>query len=294
MTSWRYRLGLEIFHLGQKLSGRKSLLAIACSCLIKGYWNETYDEDTNGERWLVGCLANLWTDTRITLVDCGANRGSWTESFLNTSGISISRAVLIEPNRALARMLVEKLTHAGAVVVNAACSKSAGRIDFFLSHDDDLVSTTIRAGARAREITRGARFETVEIECVTLDSLLTTGGPAGPDECDHVVLKVDVEGAEAEVLMGAETCLKKRIFDLVQFEFSEATLESGRTLRWFFDWFARHGYVVGRLFPRGVGFMEYHPALNRLLAGNWVAIRRDDDVLRTALSLPGFDGSRVP
>lgn len=101
MTNWRYHLGRGIFRIGQRLSGRRSVLATACECLVKGYWNESYDEDSNGERWLIRKLVSLWSGDEVIVVDGGANRGKWSERFL-AGNTRIRNILLVEANPRLA------------------------------------------------------------------------------------------------------------------------------------------------------------------------------------------------
>src|SRR5205807_9631628 len=91
----------------------------------------------------------------------------------------------------------------------------------------------------------------------------------------HVdLLKIDVEGAEGDVLAGFEGALSARAIDVVQFEYGFADAGAHFTASDASTLFESHGYVVGRLFPHGVLFEPYHRELEDYrLALNRIAVR---------------------
>jgi hypothetical protein len=87
-------------------------------------------------------------------------------------------------------------------------------------------------------------------------------------------LKVDVEGYEFFVLKGAENMFKQGIVDMVQYEFSGATLESRFFLRDFLRFFEQYGYDMYRLKSRSLERVEYFPDQERFTLTNFVAVKR--------------------
>jgi FkbM family methyltransferase len=87
--------------------------------------------------------------------------------------------------------------------------------------------------------------ESIDVPCDTIDNFVEE------NEIDRIqFLKVDVEGFEKSVLMGAEDTLDQRRVDVVCFEVSEAQLkgagtEAGET----FEFLKDHGYLTYRFRP---------------------------------------------
>ena len=104
--------------------------------------------------------------------------------------------VHVEPRPDLAAELVA--ARPGDVVVRAAASDRTGSITLHVVAEDGDLSTT--ASSQAAELTRqGMTVTPVTVPTLTLNELLTEAG-IGPVD----VLKIDVEGAEADVLRGAD------------------------------------------------------------------------------------------
>ena len=93
-------------------------------------------------------------------------------------------------------------------------------------------------------------------------------------EIVHIdLLKIDTEGADHLVLAGFEGMLASHNIDVVQFEYGTWALETKFLLRDFYLLFASCGYVVGRLFPRGVHFGPYDVCDEDFRGLNFVAVR---------------------
>jgi FkbM family methyltransferase len=107
------------------------------------------------------------------------------------------RGVTVEPNPALAELgrAVRPRDH----LFEGLCGASAGEATLYLQREFHGLSTTIaeHAEAAAKEVNRAA--EAVRFPMTTLAALCEAQAPASFE-----FLKVDVEGAEADVLRGAD------------------------------------------------------------------------------------------
>ena len=70
-------------------------------------------------------------------------------------------------------------------------------------------------------------------------------------------LKIDVEGAEMDGFNGFREAFLGQKIDLVQFEYGAINLITRVMLADFYRFFEEHGFVVGKLYPEGVGFKDY-------------------------------------
>jgi hypothetical protein len=69
-------------------------------------------------------------------------------------------------------------------------------------------------------------------------------------QLDHIdLLKIDTEGHDLAVLIGAEQALRDRKIRMIQFEFIPANIATGVTMHHFFT--VLHGYKIGRLCLNG-------------------------------------------
>lgn len=95
-----------------------------------------------------------------------------------------------------------------------AVAASAGRAQFYVG--DDVSFSSLHRTQRLHD-----DVECVEVELVALDTALA-------DAPSVDLLKIDVEGAESEVLRGARALLRRSRAPIVQFEFSHKNMDEAR------------------------------------------------------------------
>lgn len=125
-------------------------------------------------------------------VDIGANYG---EMLAGSRVTPAARVVAIEPNPAIASLLrrtCEELPFDVELVENVISHEEAGGIQFAI---DTAWSGTSHIALGGETLDSG-RFDIIEVPSTTLDALF-------PDALRAAVLKIDVEGAEMQVLQGA-------------------------------------------------------------------------------------------
>jgi len=178
---------------------------------VRSCWLGTYERQT--QELLAAC-----TKTGQVAVDCGANVGFFTIMLSRLLGES-GRVIAFEPLPANARQLREHLELNDIRNVSfyeAATGAETGRQKFALGD-----STT-----QGRLTDEGD----LEVEVHALDDLVTSGRIPPPD-----VVKIDVEGAERDVLEGARRTLAAQRPSLIiathGWRAHEACLELLRELR---------------------------------------------------------------
>jgi len=133
------------------------------------------------------------------ILDVGANHG---EMLLWPELPRGARVYAFEPNPALAPLLRRSLADSGvaAEVVEAAVGSIDGRIALHLDRRWSGTSSLIAANT-------SGDYRTVEVPITRLDSFLA--GLDGPAPGGSLLVKIDVEGLEAEVLQGLRPALNR-------------------------------------------------------------------------------------
>lgn len=133
------------------------------------------------------------------ILDVGANHG---EMLLWPELPQGARVYAFEPNPALAPLLRRSLADSGvaAEVVEAAVGSVDGRIALHLDRRWSGTSSLIAANT-------SGDYMTVEVPITRLDSFLA--GLDGPAPGGSLLVKIDVEGLEAEVLQGLHPALDR-------------------------------------------------------------------------------------
>jgi FkbM family methyltransferase len=132
-----------------------------------------------------------------TAVDVGANIGLYSMLFSHLVGDS-GRIIAFEPMPFAAARLREHVALNGLRNIDVrelAVGSRSGSCEFFIGpkHHTSISSVTPIAGA-----------EQITVPCTTLDEALSDVGRV-------TLLKIDVEGAEADVLAGAQTVLDRGV-----------------------------------------------------------------------------------
>ena len=138
------------------------------------------------------------------MIDGGANRGSFTDAFLQLH--RPEKLVLIEAIPDLAEKLRARYAgKAGISVVSAALSDRNGEARFEINQSDASSSLLPIDPRNSAWFGRDLRVaQTVTVPTMTLPALLEEQGLSGVD-----LLKLDLQGAERSVLMGGAAVLER-------------------------------------------------------------------------------------
>lgn len=143
-----------------------------------------------------------------TVIDVGAAYGSFTDQC--TTVFPDAKYVLVEPLDEY-RLLLEKMktTMPALQCVYAAAASHSGEIE--INVHPDLVGSSLYA-----EVEKGTDVNGVprRVRSVTIDSVVREIGVDGP-----VLLKLDVQGAEREVLNGAREILQECQYIILEVSF---------------------------------------------------------------------------
>lgn len=165
-----------------------------------------------------------------TFVDIGANHGSFSiraTSFVGSSGF----VVAVEPNSRLARLVRRsiEMTHVPFAVHAVALGRAPGIVTLHVPNDSSG-SASVFSGYSAD------RHREVRVPVETADSVLADVSSDQP-----CVVKLDVEGAERDVLLGAVSFLR-RVRPIVLWELNPDSAAAAEGIEALFSAFGEAGY----------------------------------------------------
>jgi FkbM family methyltransferase len=203
-----------------------------------------------------------------TVFDIGANVGTYTEAFLS---LGAGKVVAVEPTPDLVRKL-RYIRDKRLTVVGSGVGKEPGILPFNLSNFSTLNSFSGEwLDKVAQEVPSGRPqwVNTVNVEVTTLDAIIKEHGT--PD-----YIKIDVEGAELQVLQGLTSSPKYLSFEFHS-ELHDILISCIR--RSCFSPLAQFNYILGE--PCGK---------NSLMLSEWVGADGMVEIARNALTTPRVYG----
>lgn len=234
------------------------------------------DVESSGE---IGFLKLFLRSTRIAqdpavVFDVGANTGTWSARLLELARAEdrIIHVTAFEPSAAAREQLARSAASGeGLTVEPVALGREPGRGILYAN-----AAASSLASLHHRRLDHfGIKMELEEtVEVTTLDRYCRE---RGVDRID--LLKLDVEGAELDVLWGSTELLEGGRIGALQFEFGGCNIDS----RTFFQdfWYLLHErFELYRVVSDGLWPIErYREQLERFVTTNYVAISRSNDVL---------------
>jgi FkbM family methyltransferase len=258
---------------------RDSSHAVALARFANAYYDIFYRNCSgvmtdNGETALLQRLSGL---PLKTAVDVGANVGSWTMAMKNARPEIEIHAFEIMPATAQ-QMRVNIADLNGIKLNNFGLGDAADEIEIWYSPDNHVLTSAF--GARVAEFPElNGTWQTVRAKVIRGDEYLAESG------VEHVdFLKIDVEGMEMKVLMGFERTFARNAIDVVQFEYAPLNKYIPLLLRDLYGFFEPRGFVVGKVFPKGVAFKTYENTDEDFLGLTYVACRAERTDLRERLA----------
>jgi len=202
-----------------------------------------------------------WLRPGMTFVDAGAHVGHYTLLASDLIGAG-GRVIAFEPHPLLVQVLrrnVERAGCANATVSELALGRASGAVDLILHPCDNFGASSLRADTQAGHRPRAP------VELTTLDDYLERAGGPKVD-----VVKLDVEGAELDVIDGARATLAANPDILLVVEFlRENARRFGRDVEDLESRLRELGFLLFTLTPSGPCRYERVGEL----AANVVAVR---------------------
>lgn len=242
--------------------------AILCKKYLGYYENLNYDPYSNGEQFV---LRSLSRKDMSCIFDVGACIGDWASMAHKIfPGATIHCFEIIQPT---VERLKENVKQIRNVVVN----------DFGLSDKEGVVK--VRYFPSDPTHSTMAKYPH-KLEYIVTNGLVMTGDSYiekhGIDRVNF--LKMDVEGAECLVLHGLFKAITDGKIDVIQFEYGKVNILMNFILRDFYEFFQKHGYIIGKIYPNYVDFRDYDFNHEDFYGPNYLAVRRDQHELIKLMS----------
>ncbi len=215
------------------LLGRSSRVVSVCrlvrnqaNCIIGAYLGESTSAERNGERAL---LCRVAPDCRF-FVDAGANVGTWSALFLELS--PNATGVAYEPSPRTFAILKQRLQNKRIDFRNSALGDVSGEVVF---------------------VDRGMCSQTSAVEDVHIGSydghrihvcMTTLDAEFGNLDCLIDYVKIDTEGYDFRVMLGARKLLQTGRIRYLQFEYGLGWLMTGCSLLRALECLGRFAYRI--------------------------------------------------
>ncbi|MCP5157673.1 MAG: FkbM family methyltransferase [Ectothiorhodospiraceae bacterium] len=212
----------------------------------------------NGEAFV---LAALQGEPVEHVLDVGANVGDWARLAATALPDAVVHCFEVFPETAA--RLATRVADLERVQVNAfGLGRCEGEVRLKVFDEYDVLTTTV-------DIPHPYALRHASGHLSTGDAYLAGRG------LDRVgLVKIDVEGAEYEVLEGLSTALDGGAVEVIQFEYGTGSIVTKHLLYDYYQLLSRRGYAVGKLYPNYVEFRDYVFEHEDFRAGNFVAVHR--------------------
>jgi len=233
------------------------------------YENRNHDSYSNGEFTVLKKILKL--NPSSIIIDGGANIGSYSLMINQLS--PDSRVFSFEP----VKSTFEKLKK------NVAVSKNIIPIEKGLYKDNCTKEINIFVSDTHSSLydIKGLSYKSNEhqtIELVRGDDFMKENKI---NEIDF--LKIDVEGAEYDAILGFDGNITKGTIKAIQFEYGYINISTKKLLIDYYDYFESKGYVLGKIFPKIVEFRKYEFKHEDFIGPNFIAVKKTETELINAL-----------
>ncbi|MAG85810.1 MAG: hypothetical protein CMB97_00115 [Flavobacteriaceae bacterium] len=256
-----------ILNLSWLLLGRKNLLRLA-RFLYDGVCLDINNNiKANGEMMVQSCIL-AHCSNNICVFDVGANIGEWTRTLCeqNKNSQSVLTIHAFEPARNTYQTLKENINKwapdCQLVIQNTALSSTKDQRFFYSIEGNVGVNGFYPIDDSGAQVVQEVAIDTIDNYCED-------------NNISHIdFIKIDTEGHDLEVLLGAENILSSCSVDFVQFEYNNKWIDARNYLRDAFDYLLPKGFVLGKITPKGIEFYpKWDYELESFKEANYIAMK---------------------
>lgn len=232
--------------------------------------NGNTDLSKNGEKKFLNNLFSFYQMTKsqnITCFDIGANIGNYTEILLKMSlKYNISFKIhLFEPLSSSFEVLETKFNRYNRIILNKkGISTEDGIKKIFYDINGSTLASLYKRNLNSYNIEMN---KSEKVETIRLDRYIDENGIKHID-----FMKIDIEGHELEAIKSLGDYLNKNFIDFILFEYGGANLDSHTSLMELYETFEKNGFVIAKVFPKGLDIRPYKAWMDNFTYSNYVAI----------------------
>ncbi len=232
--------------------------------LYRYYENRNHDKASNGEVTVIRKIASLKPEV---VIDGGANLGEY--SLLVNRYSPQSSIYAFEPVEITYKGLQDRTREFENIhtIYKGLFSEACIR-EIHIHHP--------RTHSTIYEL-KGSKHQTGEhqqIELIRGDDFLAEQEIEAVD-----FMKLDLEGADFDALMGFRNAFREKRIKAVQFEYGYINITTKKLLVDFYEFFREYGYVVGKIYPKTVKFRDYEFKYEDFLGPNHMAVNENEQEL---------------
>jgi FkbM family methyltransferase len=219
-----------------------------------------YDFDSDGELWLMQYVKQKLKNKKETLIfDVGAHKGAYLISLDSIFDATASVHSFEPSNAAFEKLKLFKCKNITAKLNNIGLSNSVGTHTLFC-HTIGGTGSSIHNFDHKDAMHRKQHEETIQLN--TLDAYCAENSISKID-----FLKIDTEGNDYFVLLGAEKMLSEKKIECIQFEFSDKMIYSKTSFFDFYTLLSNHNYKLYRMLADGIQKIDAYSTLYEIYAG---------------------------
>jgi FkbM family methyltransferase len=230
-----------------------------CQSFLSWYNNATYEQDANGELFVLERLSRF----PIKLIfDVGANVGVWTSAARAAfPAASIHSFEICQETFDTLTHNTKALSDVHCVNIGLGDREGNVKLHYYDRHSGLTTIFDYPHNLPATEIT--ATVTTGAAYCKRL----------GIKRID--LIKIDAEGMDHLILDGFREMMHVGAIDVIQFEYGQVSILSKFLLYDFYALLKQYGYVVGKIFPNFVDFRDYSMSDEDFIGPNYLACRAE-------------------
>lgn len=228
------------------------------------YENKNYDIHSNGE---VTILKKMTENDSPVVIDGGANVGGYSLAIYDLK--PEATVYSFEPVAGTFEILKQNLAHCPNIT-----PVQKGLYKENKTQEIHLFPSTTHSSLYDIKGWKHKSLETETIALTTGDDFLETNQIERVD-----LLKIDIEGAEYDAILGFEKSLEQGKIRAIQFEYGYINITTKKLLVDYHEYFESKGYILGKIYPKTVEFKKYSHKQEDFLGPNFIAVRKTDTAL---------------
>lgn len=253
------------------LLGRKELARLGRSISRRARLDVPNGIEANGELMVIDTMLAHQPSPRSSpiIFDCGANVGRYVQAVAQRAASIGATDVTVhafEPSAKTFASLQQNLAATAGIKQVLNCMALSDQII-----ENAPLHVAFETAGTNSLLKGDVERQTEAVHVSTVDHYCEANGVA-----NVLLLKIDTEGNDYNVLLGAQRMLASGKIAAVQFEYNYRWIYARRFLRDVFELLEPLGYGLGKVTPEGVEFYPFwHPELETYVEGNYLACRTE-------------------